>query len=113
MEHICVNLKKSTRKEITITFHTSILFCSATEYGLIRVHYILTTFGIHLTLWTLQFDPVRGLDSVLLLVSNFEMESNEYCAEVSPKTSERLMSGSTCAVLEVFCFILFTEQRQI
>jgi hypothetical protein len=51
-----------------MTFNTSILFCSPTEYGIIRVHYILAILGIHLTLWNLQFDPVRGLASVLPLV---------------------------------------------
>jgi len=82
-------IKESARNEITITSHTSILFCSDSEYGLIRVHYIRATFGIHPTLRTLQFDPVRGLASVLLLVSNFGVESNQSCAEASPKTPER------------------------
>jgi len=31
-----------------MNFHNSKLFCSATEYVLIRVHHILTTFGINL-----------------------------------------------------------------
>jgi hypothetical protein len=72
-----------------MTVHTSILFCSATECGLIRVHYILTTLGIRLTLWTLQFDPARGSALVLPLVSNFGVDSDDSCAESSPKTPER------------------------
>jgi hypothetical protein len=74
-----------------MAFHTSMLFFSATEYGLIRVHYILATFGIHLAIWTLQFDPTRGLALVLPLVSNFGVASDDSFAGTSPNTPERRM----------------------
>jgi len=83
-----MNYKRICQERHNYYFDNSTLYCSANEYGLIRVHHTLITFGNHLILWTLQFDPARGLALVLPLVSNFGRESDDSCAEAPPKTPE-------------------------
>jgi hypothetical protein len=51
-----------------MTFHASILFFSASEYGLIRVHYILTTSGIHLT-----NNVDNHLDAIITVYQQFQL----------------------------------------